>query len=141
MVAGHQFQAPLSRRQCSVPVAKVAAQLAQMQPDPRVVRLLQSALFCVAESLLQLSAVGQSDREAVVPGAAAGGILLRIPHPLDAPVVEFILADIHAGIAVPQCNLQVLPCLFFCKAIFLHTVFDEGCQIAQDPVEVSALLI
>ena len=106
-------------------------QLAHLQPDPGVVRLLLGAFFRIAERFFQPAAVHQRNRIPVVPGSAACGVFLGILHPFHSAVVVDIVIQIVAGEGVPEGDLQILVCLFFGESSFFYAVFDKILQ----PVE------
>ena len=133
-----QGQPPLHCGQGPGRVTKVAAQLAQLQPAPHIVRLHRHSLFRVGQGLLQPPAVQQGAGVAVVPHAAAGGLRapLRRGHPLRRPAVRLIFVQVVAGVGVPEGRLQVGLCRLLGEAPPAHAVLHPLLQVVQHLVKV-----
>ena len=112
-------------------------QLAQMEPDPGVVRLLLGTFFRVAEGFFQSAAVHQRHRIPVVPGSAACGIFLGILHPFHSAVIVDIVIQIVAGEGVPEGNLKILMSLFFAESSLFYAAFDKILQPAEHFLKVT----
>jgi len=112
-------------------------QLAQMEPDPGVVRLLQSAPLRIFQCFFQPAAIHQRHRIPVVPGSAARGVFLRILHPFRSAVVVDVIVQIKAGKGIPEGNLQILVSLFFAESSFFYATFDKILQPAEHFLKVT----
>ena len=123
------------QRACFVP--KMRPQLARLQPDPWVVRLLLGTPLRIFQCFFQPAAVHQRNRIPVVPGRTACGVLLRILHPFHSTVVVDIVIQIVAGKGVPEGDLQILMGLFFGEFSFFYAVFDEILQPLKHSPEVA----
>ena len=118
-------------------IAKMRPQLAQMEPDPGVVRLLQSAPLRIFQCFFQPAAIHQRHRIPVIPGSAARGVFLRILHPFRSAVVVDVIVQIKAGKGIPEGNLQILVSLFFAESSFFYATFDKILQPAEHFLKVT----
>ena len=137
IIARFQFQSMLDGIQRAGLIAKMRPQLAHLQPDPWIVRLLLGTFFRVAEGFFQSAAVHQRHRIPVVPGSAACGIFLGILHPFHSAVVVDIVIQIVAGEGVPEGNLQILMSLLFAESSFFYAAFDKILQPVEHFPKVS----
>ena len=136
-VARHEGKPLPHGVQCTVTVAEMGAQFAELEIAPRIVRLLARSLRGIAERLFQIAAVHEGDGVAIVPRPAPVRIRLGVRHPLYRSVVVGVQIDIVACVGIPQRNVAVTMRLLACEPPLDDAVLDVFVQIAEHFVEIA----
>ena len=100
-------------------------QLAHLQPNPGIVRLLFCTPLRIFQCFIRPAAVHQGHRIPVIPGSAACGVFLGIFHPFRCFAVISVLIQIIVSKGIPEGDLKILAGLLFAEPSFFYTVFNK----------------